>query len=112
MSKMSSQKFKYLENEESFYDEIKSIFHHFQRAFNEANKTILEGESPVNFAGTNFRDGHKNFRFCDYLRFHDFLPNFHFAIIKIFEERKKKFFDRVKITVPSLMFLHFSRLEH
>ena len=69
MNKMSSQKFKYLENEESFYDEIKSIFHHFQGAFNEANKTILEGESPTlkmfNFAGTNFRDGHKNFRFCE-----------------------------------------------
>ena len=34
MTKKSRQKFKYLENKKSFWDEIKSIFHHFQRAFN------------------------------------------------------------------------------
>ena len=47
MSKKSRQKLKYLENEKSFYDEIKSIFHHFLRAFIEANKAnlFLEGES-------------------------------------------------------------------
>ena len=33
---MSWQKPKYLENEKSFLDEIKSIFHYFWRAFNEA----------------------------------------------------------------------------
>ena len=33
MTKKSRQKFEYLENEKSFWDEIKSIFHHFQRAF-------------------------------------------------------------------------------
>ena len=48
MAKKSTQKFKYLENEESFQDEIKSISHNFKRAFVEANKTIfLEGESPT-----------------------------------------------------------------
>ena len=49
MNKMTGQKFKYLENEKSFYDEIKSIFHHFSRAFTEANekKFFLEGESPT-----------------------------------------------------------------
>ena len=38
MTKKSRQKFKYRENEKSFYYEIKSIFHHFQRAFIETNK--------------------------------------------------------------------------
>ena len=38
MTKKSRQKFKYPENEKSFYDEIKTIFHHFQRVFIEANK--------------------------------------------------------------------------
>ena len=46
MNKKSRQKVKYLENEKSFKDEIKSIFHHFLKAFIEANKAIfLEGES-------------------------------------------------------------------
>ena len=31
-----------------YLDEIKGIFHHFHRAFNEANKTFfLEGDSPT-----------------------------------------------------------------
>ena len=38
MTKMSREKFKYLQKEKSFYDEIKSIFHHFYGAFIEANK--------------------------------------------------------------------------
>ena len=29
MTKKSSQKFKYLENEKNFKDEIKNMFHHF-----------------------------------------------------------------------------------
>ena len=37
MTKMSRQKFKYLKNENSFQDEIKSIFHHFERALIEEN---------------------------------------------------------------------------
>ena len=46
MTKKSWQKFKYLKNEKSFKDEIKSIFHQFQRACTEVNKTIfLEGGS-------------------------------------------------------------------
>ena len=48
MTKQSRQKLKYLENDKSFYDEIKSIFHHFVRAFIEVNKgNFLEGESPT-----------------------------------------------------------------
>ena len=48
MPKKSRQKFKYLENEKSFSDEIKSIFDHFWRAIIEANKKKkLEGESPT-----------------------------------------------------------------
>ena len=48
MSKKSRQKFKYLENEKSSYDEIKSTFHHFRRAIIEAKskEMFLEGESP------------------------------------------------------------------
>ena len=42
------QKPKYLENEKTFQDETKSIFHPFWRAFNEVNNTIfLENESPT-----------------------------------------------------------------
>ena len=33
MTKISRQKLKYFENEKSFWGEIKSISHHFQRAF-------------------------------------------------------------------------------
>ena len=33
MTKKSRQKLKYLENENSLWDEIKSIFHHFLKAF-------------------------------------------------------------------------------
>ena len=48
MTKKSRQKCKYLENEMSFQDEIKSIFHHFQKAVNDQIKQIcLEGESPT-----------------------------------------------------------------
>ena len=48
MTKKSRQKFKYLENEKNFQDEIKSIFRHFWRAIIEANKKhFLERESPT-----------------------------------------------------------------
>ena len=43
MTKNTRQKFKYLENEKSFQEEIKNIFHNFQRAVIEANKTIFFG---------------------------------------------------------------------
>ena len=44
----STQKFKNLENEKSFYNKINSIFHHFSKVFTEANKTtFLEDESPT-----------------------------------------------------------------
>ena len=44
----STQKFKNLENEKSFYNKINSIFHHFSKVFIEANKTtFLEDESPT-----------------------------------------------------------------
>ena len=46
--KKSKQKFKYLENEKIFSYEIKSIFHHFERAFIEANKrNFLKSERPT-----------------------------------------------------------------
>ena len=41
MTKMPRQKFKYIENEKSFYDETKRIFHHFQMVFIEVNKKNL-----------------------------------------------------------------------
>ena len=48
MTEKSRQKFKYLDNEKSFQDEIKSIFHHFSRVIIEANnKFFLEGGSPT-----------------------------------------------------------------
>ena len=46
MPKKLRQKFKYLENEKSLQDEMKSIFHHFWRAITEAKK-FWEGESPT-----------------------------------------------------------------
>ena len=46
MPKMSRQKFKYLEDEKSFYDEIKSVFHNFSRAFTAGNNFFFsKGES-------------------------------------------------------------------
>ena len=41
MNKESRQKLKYLENEKSFRDEIKIIFHHFKRVFIESNKKLF-----------------------------------------------------------------------
>ena len=46
MTKKSRQKFKYIENEKTFEDEIKSIFDQIWSGFIETNKTIFfEGES-------------------------------------------------------------------
>ena len=49
MTKKSRQKLKYLlKNEKRFYDEIKSVFHHFRRTIIEANNIFfLEDESPI-----------------------------------------------------------------
>ena len=47
MTKKSKQKFRHTENEKSYQDETKSIFHHFWRAFIEAKKKNLENESPT-----------------------------------------------------------------
>ena len=41
MLKKSRQKLKYLKNEKSFKDEMKSIFHYFVRAIIEANKKFF-----------------------------------------------------------------------
>ena len=41
-TKSQEKKFKYLEKDKSFYDEIKSILDHFLRAFIEANKGIFQ----------------------------------------------------------------------
>ena len=43
LTKSQEKKFKYLEKDKSFYDEIKSILDHFLRAFIEANKGIFFG---------------------------------------------------------------------
>ena len=43
MSKDAREKFKYLDNEKSFQEEIKNIFHNFQKAVIEANKTFFFG---------------------------------------------------------------------
>ena len=43
MTKKSWQKLKYLENEKSVNDEIKAIFHYFERDFNEAINTDIFG---------------------------------------------------------------------
>ena len=47
MNKKSRQILKYLENDKSFYDETKSIFHHFLGASIETKQIFLEGESPT-----------------------------------------------------------------
>ena len=48
MTKKSRQKFKYLENQKSFLDETRNIFHHFWRAIIEViKKKNLGGESPT-----------------------------------------------------------------
>ena len=49
MTKKSRQKLQYLENEKSFKDEIKSIFHLFWRAIIEANNTVFFGRWESNF---------------------------------------------------------------
>ena len=48
MPKKSRQKFKYLENEKSFKDEIKAFFIIFEGlSLKQIKKTLLEGESPT-----------------------------------------------------------------
>ena len=49
MTTKSRQKFKDLEDENTFQDEIKSIFHYFQKAFIEANKNIFFGRGESDF---------------------------------------------------------------
>ena len=41
MTKKSRQKFKHPENEKSFEDKIKNIFHHFWKAIIKANKNFF-----------------------------------------------------------------------
>ena len=45
----SWQKLKYLENEKSFYGEIKSVFHHFERTHSQANNTNIFGRWESDF---------------------------------------------------------------
>ena len=46
MTKKSIQKFKYLENEKSFQEEIQRIFHHFKGlSLKQINQIFLKGES-------------------------------------------------------------------
>ena len=48
MPKKSIQKFKYLENEKSFEDNIKNIFYNFWRAIIEANNFFfLKADGPT-----------------------------------------------------------------
>ena len=63
MLKKSRQKSKYLENEKSFYDEMKSIFfHHFWRVFIEANKKMFfeRWQSDFNLKLVYIKDNRKN----------------------------------------------------
>ena len=52
ITKKSSQKCKYLKNKKSFWNEIKDIFHQFNRAFSEVNKSNFSGrwESDFNWS--------------------------------------------------------------
>ena len=48
ITKKSWRKLKYLKNEKSFWDGIKSIFHHFKGlSMKQITETFLEGESPT-----------------------------------------------------------------
>ena len=47
--KVITKTYKYLENEKSFQDEIKSIIHHFKGLSNEANNRIFSGRWKSNF---------------------------------------------------------------
>ena len=49
MTKKSWQTLKYLENKKSFEDQMKDIFHHFWRAFSQANNTFFFGRSESDF---------------------------------------------------------------
>ena len=49
----SRQKFKYLENEKSFEDEIKSIFHLFWKAISEANNKVFWGDDSLTVSITS-----------------------------------------------------------
>ena len=88
------RKFKYLENEKSFQDEIKSIFHHFWRAIIEANKKNLEGESPnLNISKTKrvFHMKQKTFSII--------FKGFSLKQIKIFFGTWQPDFKKAKITL-------------
>ena len=53
MTKKSRQKFKDLENEKSFKDEIKSIFRHFKEiSLRQMQYFLLEGETPTSISKT------------------------------------------------------------
>ena len=54
MTKKSSQKFKYLEIEQSFWDAIKSIFHHFWRDIERNKKKKKIGRWECEFKFTYF----------------------------------------------------------
>ena len=49
MTKESRQKFKYLDNKKSFWDEIKSIFHNFWRAIKTNKKNVERWEPNFKF---------------------------------------------------------------
>ena len=53
MTKRSRRETKHVENEKSFKDKIKSTFHHFQRAFIEANKKNFAWKLRVQFTAVN-----------------------------------------------------------
>ena len=54
MTEESRQKFKYLQNEKSLQDKIKSIFHHFKSTLNDANKTNFLGRWEFDFKCYSF----------------------------------------------------------
>ena len=88
LSKKRRQKFEYLENDKSFWDEIKSIFHHFWRAVIEVNnkKINLGGESPT------LSYGRKNEKFLHKRKIFHFLktPQYSFQIMWLFLKLSSK----------------------
>ena len=100
MTKNSRQKFKYLENDKSFWGEIKSIFHYFYRAFS-CRKCFRPESLPLSFRSTT----------CD-----NFLSLRDFNIFRD-EERLNEFYNSFSLarlikTSTSYMATNTSSIDH
>ena len=76
---MPRQKFKYLENKKSFWDEIKSIFHYFWRAIIKKNFFFGRWESDFEGKISNLME-----RSCCFWYYNKYLQKWSILLLKIF----------------------------